>query len=169
MFPAGGIRRGSTLAVRGSTSLLCALLAEASATGSWCAVVGVPTLGALAAAEAGVTVDRLALVPHPGSERAEVVAALHPTPAVAGVPSQAALRFIAEHEGIDRGLYAGLVGWVAPGRAELAVALRSALVRGRRARLFVGAGIVEGSSAEQEFEETEMKARALLDALGVAR
>jgi isochorismate synthase len=97
---------------------------------------------------------------------ADVAAALHPTPAVGGVPSAAALRFLAEHEGLDRGLYAGLVGWVGDGRAELAVALRSALVRGRRARLFVGSGIVEGSSPEAEWEETEMKARALLDALG---
>ncbi len=97
---------------------------------------------------------------------AEVAAALHPTPAVGGVPSAAALRFLAEHEALDRGLYAGLVGWVGDGRAELAVALRSALIRGRRARLFVGSGIVEGSSPESEWEETEMKARALLDALG---
>src|SRR5438105_3059657 len=97
---------------------------------------------------------------------ADATSALHPTPAVGGVPKDAALRFIREHEGIDRGLYAGLVGWVGEGRAELAVALRSALVRGRRARLFVGAGIVEGSSAETEWEETELKARALLDALG---
>lgn len=102
----------------------------------------------------------------PGIGVREVVAALHPTPAVGGVPTRAALDFIAEHEGLDRGLYAGLVGFVAPRRAELAVALRSALVRGNRARLFVGAGIVEGSSPALEFEETEMKARALLDALG---
>jgi salicylate biosynthesis isochorismate synthase/menaquinone-specific isochorismate synthase len=104
----------------------------------------------------------------PGRSARDVVAALHPTPAVGGVPTDAALRFIAEEERFDRGLYAGVVGWVAPGRAELAVALRSALVRGKRARLFVGAGIVEGSSPEREFEETELKARALLEALGVA-
>lgn len=102
----------------------------------------------------------------PGKTVSDVVAALHPTPAVAGTPAPAALRFISEQEGLDRGLYAGLVGWIAPGRAELAVALRSALVRGRTARLFVGAGIVAGSSSAQEFEETELKARALLDALG---
>ena len=98
---------------------------------------------------------------------ADVVAALHPTPAVAGVPQAAALRFIAEHERLDRGLYAGLVGWVGPGRAEIAVALRSALLRGRRARIFVGAGIVQGSTTASEWEETEIKARALLHALGV--
>jgi len=102
----------------------------------------------------------------PGRGVADVVAALHPTAAVGGAPSAAALRFLAEHEGLDRGLYAGIVGWVGERRAELAVALRSALVRGRRARLFVGAGIVEGSSPDAEWEETELKARALLDALG---
>jgi len=103
----------------------------------------------------------------PGRGIADVAAALHPTPAVGGVPAGAALRFLAEHEGLDRGLYAGVVGWVGEDRAELAVALRSALIRGCRARLFVGAGIVEGSSPDAEWEETELKARALLDALGV--
>lgn len=103
-----------------------------------------------------------------GRTVADVVAALHPTPAVAGVPTAAALQFIRDHEHLDRGLYAGLVGWVGPRRAELAVALRSALVRGRHARLFVGAGIVDGSSPESEWMETELKAQALLGALGVA-
>jgi len=97
---------------------------------------------------------------------AEVVAALHPTPAVGGVPTEAAARFLAEHEHLDRGLYAGLVGVIGPGRAELAVALRCALLRDGSARLFVGAGIVDGSSAEEEWMETQLKARALLDALG---
>lgn len=104
-----------------------------------------------------------------GRTAADVVAALHPTPAVAGVPTAAALRFLSSCEELDRGLYAGLVGWAGPDRAELVVALRSALVAGRRARLFVGAGIVEGSSPESEWAETELKARALLDALGVRR
>lgn len=100
-----------------------------------------------------------------GRSVADVVAALHPTPAVAGVPTAAALRFLAQHEPLERGLYAGLVGFIGPGRADLSVALRSALVRGQGARLFVGAGIVDGSSAEAEWDETSLKARALLDAL----
>lgn len=104
----------------------------------------------------------------PGRSIADAVAALHPTPAVGGAPVAAALRFLAEHESLDRGLYAGVVGWVGPERAELAVALRSALLRGRTARIFAGAGIVEGSSPAAEWEETELKARALLDALGAA-
>jgi isochorismate synthase EntC len=76
------------------------------------------------------------------------------------------MRFIAEREALGRGLYAGLVGICSPGRADLAVALRCALVSGNDARLFVGAGVVSGSTAESEWGETELKARALLGALG---
>jgi hypothetical protein len=64
------------MAASGATSLLIALLAAASQAGSWCAIVGMPMLGALAAAEAGIALDRLALVPHPGPEWSTVVAAL---------------------------------------------------------------------------------------------
>ncbi|SNY51263.1 hypothetical protein SAMN05421748_111231 [Paractinoplanes atraurantiacus] len=84
LLPGRGLRRGSTVAVTagreatagGGTSLLLALLAEASRAGSWCAVVGVPSLGAIAAAESGIALDRLALVPDPGPEWPTVVAAL---------------------------------------------------------------------------------------------
>jgi hypothetical protein len=83
LLPARGLRRGSTVAVMagwpavsGGTSLVLALLAEASRSGSWCAVVGIPAFGAVAAADVGIALDRLALVPHPGPEWATVVAAL---------------------------------------------------------------------------------------------
>lgn len=76
LLPWGGLRRGSTVAVRGSTSLLFALLAQATETGSWAALVGMPNLGLRAAAELGVAVDRLALVRHPGADLPRVVAAL---------------------------------------------------------------------------------------------
>ncbi|GAB3579319.1 hypothetical protein GCM10027445_47700 [Amycolatopsis endophytica] len=76
LLPSSGLRRGSTVAVRGSTSLLLALLAEATATGSWAAAVGMPDLGLVAAAELGVEVSRLALVPRPGVEFTAVTAAL---------------------------------------------------------------------------------------------
>lgn len=84
LLPGHGLRRGSTVAVSagqsataaGGTSLLLALLSEASRTGSWCAVVGVPSLGAIAAAESGIALDRLALVPDPGPDWPTVVAAL---------------------------------------------------------------------------------------------
>jgi hypothetical protein len=72
LLPWGGLRRGSTVSVRGSTSLLLALLTTATAEGSWAAVVGLPNLGVLAAAELGVAVHRLALVPRPGSDPAVV-------------------------------------------------------------------------------------------------
>jgi hypothetical protein len=76
LLPGGGLRRGSVIAVRGSLLLLLALLAEATAQGSWAAVIGVGDLGVLAAAEAGVAVRRLALVPRPGADLAPVAAAL---------------------------------------------------------------------------------------------
>ncbi|HYH28912.1 MAG TPA: hypothetical protein VD903_00885 [Pseudonocardia sp.] len=76
LLPAGGLRRGSTVAVCGSTSLLLAVLAEASRAGSWCALVGLPDLGVQAAAEAGLDLARTALVPRPGPRPAAVVAAL---------------------------------------------------------------------------------------------
>ncbi len=97
---------------------------------------------------------------------AEVVCALHPTPAVGGSPREHALEFLCEHEALDRGWYAGPVGWVGMGKAHQMVALRSARVKGARARLFVGAGIVAGSNAESEWRETELKSLAMLRALG---
>ena len=76
LLPGGGLRRGSVVAVHGSTALLFALLAAATTQGAWAAVVGVGDLGVLAAAEAGVVLQRLALVPRPGPDPAPVVAAL---------------------------------------------------------------------------------------------
>jgi hypothetical protein len=82
LLPGGFLRRGGTVSVlgaragTGATSLLLALVATASTAGSWCAAVGLPRLGLVAAAEAGVAVERFALVPSPGSEWAGVVAAL---------------------------------------------------------------------------------------------
>lgn len=76
VLPWQGLRRGSTVAVHGSGSLLLALLAAATANGSWAAVVGMPSLGLLAAQETGVAVERLALVPWPGDALATVTAAL---------------------------------------------------------------------------------------------
>ncbi len=103
---------------------------------------------------------------HEGVTAAQVVGALHPTPAVGGVPRDHSLGFLHEHESLDRGWYAGPVGWIGPTGAHMVVALRSALVRGSHARLFVGAGIVQGSSSAAEWRETEMKSLAMLRALG---
>lgn len=83
LLPAAGLRRGSTVSVAqsvpdatGATSLLIALVAEASRAGGWCAAVGMPELGAVFAAELGVALDRLAVVPRPGRSWPAVVAAL---------------------------------------------------------------------------------------------
>jgi hypothetical protein len=76
LFPGGGLWRGGTIAVPASTSLLLALLSEASAQGSWCAVVELPELGVVAASEAGLVLSRVALVPRPEGELVAVTAAL---------------------------------------------------------------------------------------------
>jgi hypothetical protein len=80
LLPGGGLRRGSTIGITtggpAATSVLLALLAEASRSGSWCAAVGLPTLGVAAAAEAGIALARFALVPTPGPDWPTVVAAL---------------------------------------------------------------------------------------------
>jgi hypothetical protein len=76
LLPEGALRRGSSLVVTGSTSLVLALVARASQEGSWVAVVGLPGVGLLAAQQAGVVLDRLALVPRPGPDAPTVVAAL---------------------------------------------------------------------------------------------
>jgi hypothetical protein len=76
LLPGGGLRRGCVVAVEQSGLLCVTLVAGVSAAGAWCAVVGMPRLGVLAAAEAGVDVDRLILVPDPGPRWPQVVAAL---------------------------------------------------------------------------------------------
>lgn len=98
----------------------------------------------------------------------DLASRLHPTPAVGGQPTDAALAFLAEHEPTPRGWFAGPVGrLVAGGDGELAVALRSALLCGREAHVYAGAGIVAGSEASRELEEIRAKARTCLAALGV--
>ncbi len=92
---------------------------------------------------------------------------LHPTPAVGGEPRDLALEMIAEHEGIERGWYAGPIGWLgADGDGELMVALRCGLVAGRDATLFAGCGIVADSDPSREWEESRMKLRPVASALG---
>ncbi|HEY9889274.1 MAG TPA: isochorismate synthase [Candidatus Obscuribacterales bacterium] len=96
-----------------------------------------------------------------------LVAALHPTPAVAGVPTRAACELIRRDEPCDRGLYAAPLGWVDPyGNSEFIVGIRSALIHKNRARLYAGAGIVIGSDPEQELAEIQLKLQALAAALG---
>jgi hypothetical protein len=76
LFPEGGLRRGSTVTVSGGISLALALLAGPSQAGSWCAAVGLPSLGLVAAAEVGIALERFPLVARPGDDWPAVVAAL---------------------------------------------------------------------------------------------
>ena len=96
----------------------------------------------------------------------ELAGALHPTPAVGGEPREPALEAIEELEGMDRGWYAGPVGWMdAAEDGEFCVALRSALLRDRIAHLYAGAGIVADSDPAAELAETELKLEAMLPLL----
>lgn len=96
----------------------------------------------------------------------DAAGSLHPTPAVGGVPREAAVPHIARIENFSRGLYAGTLGWIdARGEGDFVVAIRSALVEGARARLYAGVGIVEGSDPAREQVETDLKLRAMLDTL----
>ena len=87
----------------------------------------------------------------------EVLAALHPTPAVGGYPKEEAVREIRASEPFDRGWYAGPVGWLGDDGAEFAVGIRSGLVRGDTLALYSGAGIVERSTPKGEWAEIEQK------------
>ncbi|MCC6981725.1 MAG: isochorismate synthase [Bauldia sp.] len=99
---------------------------------------------------------------------AELAAALHPTPAVCGTPREAARALIAALEPVERGFFAGALGWSdARGDGDWHVVIRCAEIGERTARLFAGAGIVEGSEPEAELRETEAKFAALLRALGI--
>ena len=99
----------------------------------------------------------------------ELAEALHPSAAVGGTPTSDAVALIAEIEGMDRGRYAGPVGWMdAAGDGEWGIALRSAEVDGRTVRLFAGCGIVADSVPEAELAEAQAKFVPVRDALGTA-
>ncbi len=96
----------------------------------------------------------------------DLVAALHPTPAVAGVPRDRACALIQQHESFERSLYAAPIGWIdAQGDSEFLVGIRSALLDGNTVRLYAGAGIVQGSNPQQELAEIELKLRSLYSTL----
>lgn len=96
----------------------------------------------------------------------DLIAALHPTPAVGGWPIVRACDWLRHHHERRRGWYTGGIGWIdRGGDGELAVGLRSALIEGRNVELAAGAGIVAGSSAALEFDETEAKLATMLRAL----
>jgi len=104
--------------------------------------------------------------PRTGLRPLQVAAALHPTPAVGGMPQAEALAWIRQHENQDRGWYTGAFGWLGDNQqAQLSVILRCALVHGKSARLYAGAGITPVSNPEQELQETCLKLEPMLDAL----
>ncbi|GAA4668927.1 isochorismate synthase DhbC [Streptomyces chumphonensis] len=127
-------------------------------------VIGTPTMWHLSTRITG----RLADPGDPACSALGLAEALHPTPAVCGVPQAGALAAIAALEPEDRGYYAGMVGWTGlHGDGEWAVTIRSAEVCARTVRLFAGAGIVEGSDPAAELAETAAKFGTLLRALEV--
>ena len=94
-----------------------------------------------------------------------ILRAFHPTPATCGSPCDAAARFISENEPFDRGWYAGPMGFVSRDEAEFAVAIRSMLWLGRKTHVYAGAGIVDGSESEREWNELEDKIAGVLHLL----
>ena len=105
----------------------------------------------------------------PGVGLLDLVARLHPTPAVGGFPRATALAQIRAREDMDRGWYAGPVGWLdAQGDGEFAVALRSALLNSATAQAFAGCGIMGDSDPDAEYAETQIKLRPILTALAEA-
>lgn len=102
-----------------------------------------------------------------GATILQLVKHLHPTPALGGVPRKEAMEMIRTFEPMNRGLYAAPVGWVdADGNGEFAVAIRSAALLGDCAFLYAGGGIVGDSTPQSEYEETLVKFRPMLRALG---
>jgi isochorismate synthase len=104
----------------------------------------------------------------PGHSILDLVERLHPTPAVGGSPRHASLEFIREKENLDRGWYAGPIGWVGQNGGEFAVALRSALISGSRATLFAGCGIVADSDPDLELAESRLKLQPMQAAIAAA-
>jgi len=100
---------------------------------------------------------------------AAILSALHPSPAVGGYPCEKAVSYLHEIESLDRGWYAGPIGWLGATNAEFAVGIRSALVHDDRVDLFSGAGVVTGSTSEAEWDEIENKISPFLQLFNSGR
>ncbi len=121
--------------------------------------VTLPTLQHLASEASGELRDDLGIL--------DLVDRLHPTPAVGGWPRKEAEELLAEQEHLDRGWYAAPVGWVdAQGDGEFVVAIRSGVIEGDHASVFVGCGIVGDSEPDREWAESSMKLEGLVMMLG---
>ncbi len=103
--------------------------------------------------------------PRPTTENYHILQALHPTPAVAGKPTQEALKFITNNEPFSRGWYAGPIGYIGHDGSGFIVAIRCGLVEKNKLSLFAGAGIVKGSECDSEWGEIENKLSAFLQIL----
>lgn len=149
--------REHRFAADSAMAVLCSLAPDARASEPF--PLRLPNLWHLATDITGTLTD--------GSSTLDVLALLHPTAAVAGTPRAASLRIIRELEGVDRGRYAGPVGWVdGDGGGEWVIALRGAEIAIDGAiRAFAGAGIVAGSDPAAELAETAVKLRPITDAL----
>ncbi len=92
-----------------------------------------------------------------------IIGRIHPTPAVCGLPAETALSLIKRTETHQRGLYAGIIGWLNPhNEGELVLAIRSALAVGNKLIAYAGCGIVSGSDPDEEYKETELKLKPFL-------
>ena len=101
-----------------------------------------------------------------GKNILDLIQQLHPTPAVAGTPTEKAMNIIRQYETHDRGWYSGPVGWIDKnGDGEFCVALRSALVNKEEAHVFAGGGIMAESVPENEWKESELKLMPVISAL----
>ncbi|MEU3274371.1 isochorismate synthase [Saccharomonospora sp. NPDC006951] len=124
-------------------------------------LVATPTMWHLGTPIEGVLRD-------PGVTSLQLAAALHPTPAVCGTPTDLAREVIGELEPFERGRYAGMVGWMdVDGDGEWAVTIRCAELTGSAMRLYAGGGIVAGSDPVTELDETSAKFQTLLRAMGL--
>jgi menaquinone-specific isochorismate synthase len=129
-------------------------------------VLHLPNVMHLATDVAGVVHDGGDASTDGSATSLDLAAALHPSAAVGGTPTGSAKRLIAEVEGMDRGRYAGPVGWMdAAGDGEWGIALRSAEIDGRSVRLFAGCGIVASSDPEAELAEAQAKFVPVRDAV----
>ena len=103
----------------------------------------------------------------PGCGMKEIWDAMFPGGSITGAPKRRAMEIIRELEPVPRGLYTGAIGWMhGPRRACFSIAIRTAVVEGRRVSFHAGSGIVEGSEPEAEYEETLHKAAGLARACG---
>jgi menaquinone-specific isochorismate synthase len=105
----------------------------------------------------------------PNRHDGDLLQALHPSAAVLGFPRPVAWQALLQHESIQRGWYAGPMGWIGRDAAAFTVGIRSALLRGRDLSLYAGAGIVQDSDPQQEWEEVQAKMQPYLTALGIGK